>query len=108
MGALTFGYVLLAVVVLAFLGTFYNFQSKSRIQLMQYELDKADLTEQLKRQQREREKNQAVIDTQNWVLTEAEERIRVLEAKVNQLEHLAARVEDVKARYTELLGPDRS
>ena len=106
MGALTFGYVLLAIVVIAFLAGFYNFQSKTRLQLAQYELDKADLTEQLKRQQREREKEQAVITTQNWTMTEAEERIRVLEAKVNQLEQLADRVEALGDRYTGLLGPD--
>ena len=106
MGALTFGYVLLAIVVIAFLASFYNFQSKTRLQLAQYELDKKDLTEQLKRQQREREKEQAVINAQNWTMTEAEERIRVLEAKVNRLEQLADRVEALRDRYTGLLGPE--
>lgn len=103
MDALTVGYILLAIIVLAFFASFYNFQSKTQRRLSQYELDKTSLTDDLKRAQRGREKEQAVIDQQNWALKESEERIRSLEEKVAKLDHLADRVEALGERYARLI-----
>lgn len=102
MTALTFGYFLLGAIVLAFAVNFFNFQSRTARQLKEYELEKGTLTKHLKQEQREREKEQALIHKQTHVIADAEERIRLLEQKLSDLEDVAFRLESLVERFNRL------
>lgn len=102
--ALTFGYILVGVIVIAFMINFVNFQGKTQRRLAEYEIEKGELTEQLKRMQRENEKQQSLIHTQAYVTKEAEESIRRLEEKLADLESTADRLDALVERYRRLEG----
>lgn len=104
MDAMTFGYFLMTLVVLAFVATFYNFQGRARRQLFEYETNARRLTDDLKKTQREREKEQAIFETQALLIADAEDRIRQLERNVVRLEEVAARLEGLDRRFDELAG----
>lgn len=100
--AMTFGYLLIALIVLAFLIGFVNFQGRAKRQLQQYEFDTENLTRRLKEEQRARENAEALIQGQTGVIAEAEERIGKLEEKLARLERLAERLESLAERYEKL------
>lgn len=102
-----YGYVLVGLLVVAFVITFFNVESRSRRRLVQFERDAELRTQQLKQALQEREKLQSVINDQNWTLTEAVERIDSLERRLRKLDALADRAERTIARYRELLDDPR-
>lgn len=102
MTGLAFGYVLIALIVVAFFVNFVNFKNKSKQQLQQYENDVETLMERLKKAGLDRENEQALIHKQTYIISEAEERIRRLEEKLSDLDFQAERLEEVAERYRRL------
>ncbi len=102
MTGLAFGYVLIALIVVAFFVNFVNFKNRAKQQLQQYESNVEILMKQVKKAGLDRENEQALIHKQTYIISDAEERIRRLEEKLSDLDFQAERLEHVAERYRQL------
>ena len=96
---MTFGFVLIVVIVIAFFVNFVNFRKRTEHELSSYRSDVDSAMERLKKEQMAREDEQALLHKQTYIISQAEQSIRRLEDRMIDLESLAERAEALMERY---------
>jgi cell division protein YceG involved in septum cleavage len=98
MSGFQFGVFLIVLIVGVFILGFFNFKARAEREIARFKVDAETSTQRLMQALRDQENAEGLLHKETYIVEKANEQMRVLEDRLDKVEDMARRIEDVSEK----------